>query len=513
MGRLLLLCVIGVLAVQGGCVRRQVVVPPELRTLVDRKEVDYPSNARLTVLAQNLTAPIGMAFDVDGNLLVAEGGIPDRDPWIFGIRPDGSTFDIYPRGQQLPFVKRGFRMYGPIGGIVAAHGAIYVSHRDANGAGVITRFDYEGNPTTIVAGLPAQGDHSVTDLAVHPGGRIYFGVGSATNSGVVGLDNLRWLKRHRTFCDQASADLYLLGRRFDAANPFAGLFGGSDIAVTAPFQPFGQSIDTYIRAAARPNAAIYSVSPSGGDVRLEAHGIRLPVGLGFNEFGAQYATNQGMKLRGTRPVKDDPDVLLRIVQGQWYGWPDYSADLRPIRLPQFQPPADTIVPSGYRDLSFLIDHASSNLSAPNRETLLRATFPPLSGAAKFDFAPASGPFSGLRQGGKEVVIVALWGDRAPFDTGGRKLIGPQGRKLVKVVEPGVVSDFVSNVGGPPGSETAHRGARLQRPIDVKFGPDGAMYILDYGRVKIHDGGERVVSGTGRIYRLSLESGPSAAGLP
>lgn len=493
--------------------RRQVLVPPELRTLVDRRDVDYPGNARLTLFAHNLTAPTGIAFDTDGNLLVAEGGLRDRDPWIFGIRPDGSTFDIYPRGQQLPFVKRPFRLYGPVGGIVAAHGAIYVSHRDAHGAGVITRFDYEGNPTTIVAGLPAQGDHSVTDLAVHPGGRIHFGVGSATNSGVVGLDNIRWLKRHRGFCDQAYADLYLLGRRFDAANPFAGLFGGSDIAVTAPFQPFGQSIDTHILASPRPNAAIYSVSPTGGDLRLEASGIRLPMGLGFNEFGAQYVTNQGMKLRGTRPVKDDPDALLRIVQGQWYGWPDYSADLRPIRLAQFQPPAETIVSSGYRDLSFLIDHAGSALSPPTRDTLLKATFPPLSGAAKFDFAPASGPFSSLRQGGKEVVIVALWGDRAPFDTGGQKLLRPCGRKLVKVVEPGQVSDFVSNVGPQPGAETSRRPARIERPIDVKFGPDGALYILDFGRVKMQDGVERVAAGTGRIYKLTVQSNEPAAGLP
>ena len=115
----------------------------------------------------------------------------------------------------------------------------------------------------------------------------------------------------------------------------------TDIAVTAPFQPFGRSIETRIPHAsnAKPNGAVYSVDPNGGDLRVEAHGIRYPFGLGFSEPGLLYMTNQGMKLRGTRPVKDDPDVLLKWVQSTWYGAFDYSADLFPIGEKRFQPPA------------------------------------------------------------------------------------------------------------------------------------------------------------------------------
>ena len=79
------------------------------------------------------------------------------------------------------------------------------------------------------------------------------------------------------------------------------------------------------------------------DLRIEATGIRNPVGLAFNDVGTLFMTNQGMKMVGTRPVKDDPDALLKVVHGQWYGWPDFSTTLQNIFDPKFQPPVEMIV--------------------------------------------------------------------------------------------------------------------------------------------------------------------------
>ena len=42
---------------------------------------------------------------------------------------------------------------------------------------------------------------------------------------------------------------------------------------------------------------------------------------------------------------------------------------------------------------------------------------------------------------------------------------------------------------------------LERPIDVKFGPDGSMYIVDVGVLTNKHGQLRVEDGTGRILRL------------
>ena len=54
-----------------------------------------------------------------GTVIVAEGGIGGTPVRIFGIKPDRTLFQIYPQGQPipLPFLQRGFRMYGPIGGM------------------------------------------------------------------------------------------------------------------------------------------------------------------------------------------------------------------------------------------------------------------------------------------------------------------------------------------------------------------------------------------------------------
>ncbi len=488
----------------GGCAQGPRLLPKAEQKAIDRAIVEYPTGFELTPYVRNLTAPTAIAFDTDGSLLIAENSLEEGQPHIFGYRTDGTRFEIYPTHQPLPFglARSGFRIYGPIGGMACYRGRVYVSHRDANRRGVITAFNYDGSHITIVADLPAQGDYSVTDLAISPSGHLYFGLGAATNSGVVGIDNwdVGWVQDYPKVCDAPWKRLKLLGYRFDTPNPRAGLFGGDDISVTAPFQSFGTSNQTTIPKAAndKPTAAVYSVSPYGGNLKVEAHGIRLPRGLAFNEYGRLYVTNNGMELRGTRPVKDDPDALLWLVPETWYGWPDYSADLQPISESRFQPPVEMIIKTGYPDLSFLIDHQTSGLLRPDRNTLLQAVFPPLSGAAKMDFVPPSGPFKEFHGN----VIITLSGDRAPFATSGHKLISPVGYKLVRVdVDMRQIKDFVYNTRELPAHMLGRDVEAIERPIDVKFGPDGAMYILDLGQMEMKDGREKVVPGTGRVFKL------------
>jgi glucose/arabinose dehydrogenase len=43
---------------------------------------------------------------------------------------------------------------------------------------------------------------------------------------------------------------------------------------------------------------------------------------------------------------------------------------------------------------------------------------------------------------------------------------------------------------------------LERPCDVKLGPDGALYILDMGRMQVKNGKEVYTARTGQIFRLS-----------
>src|SRR5262245_37327379 len=89
----------------GGCTSNPSFIVPTSRKTIDRKVVEYPSNFVLQVVASNLTAPTAVAFVNDdgpfkGSMLVAESGVND-EPRIYGWKPDGSYFSVYPRGPQL----------------------------------------------------------------------------------------------------------------------------------------------------------------------------------------------------------------------------------------------------------------------------------------------------------------------------------------------------------------------------------------------------------------------------
>jgi len=497
------------LSLATGCINQPAMLAPNKQKVIDRKVVEYPTGYSLVLMAENINAPTAMAFDADqGNILIAESGADGTEPHIFGYKlSDGSYFNVYPYARTVSFYPDGQNhlvMYGPIGGIVVHQGKIYVSHRDRELKGVITAIDYEGHSQTIVANLPAQGDYGVTDLAIGPNGRLYFGVGTATNSGVVGVDNwdAGWLKRFPDlhdvpFVPSGTQLLHLLGLRFDSLNPRAGLGGGATKAVTSGFQPFDVSNQTIVRGGDKPNGAIYSVNVDGGDQKVEASGLHNPRGLSFNEYGRLYITNDGMEMRGTRPIKDDKDSLIRVGFGTNYLWPDFTTDLQPVTKDEYQPPTDLIIRTGYDRVSFLIDHERSGIRPPD-PSAVAGVFPSLSGAAKFDFVPASGPYKQFRSN----AIVALDGDRAPFATSGQKLLNRVGFKIVRVdLDTKTVKDFIRNTEGVPASMQHFGTVALERPIDVKFGPDGSLYILDFGHMDNNGAIPRIYPKTGRLLKL------------
>jgi len=277
-----ILALVAAVCLLSGCVHGPTAYRPSAQQTLDRRNVDYPAGFELKLVASGLTAPVAQAWDVETHtLLVAEAGL-DQEPHIYAIKPDGSVQTIYPFDRRIPFspVQPGFQIYGPIGGMAVDNHKIYVSHRDRDGYGVITEFGFDGSHRTITAGWPAQGDFGITDIAIfHDKNRrgeskLFFGVGSATNSGIVGLDN-HWLRKHRDFCDQASEVMDPLGLRSLSKNPFASLFsahGGDPTADTGPYQPFGTSDKTKILPASnnRPNSVVAFVALGGGDTTIVA---------------------------------------------------------------------------------------------------------------------------------------------------------------------------------------------------------------------------------------------------
>ena len=507
--------VVTVMVAAAGCIDQPALLSLDRQRPIDRGSVEYPSEFELTPLVRGLDSPTAMCFDKDrGDLVVAESGIDGSEPHIFGYHlATGAYFNIYPFRRTISFFPTGFVIYGPVGGMVVYDHRIYVSHRDRDGRGVITAFGYDGSHTTIVANLPAQGDYGVTDLAVHKR-RLYFGIGTATNSGVVGLDNYDagWAKAHPDVSDQlfswSGQPIKLNGARFDVPNPRAGL-GEPDLLVTTPFEPLGHSNQSLIYPAAVPNGGVCSVAlPDGDRPQVEATGLHNPRGLATDQYDHLYATNDGMQPRGTRPVINDPDAMVYVAAGADYGWPDRTTDGRSVTDPAFAPPISFLIKSGYSELTPLIDPAGSGIppfSMPDFNTRLVARFPSLSGAAKMAFVPQAGPFA--RFGGG--TVVALDGDRAPYASGGLKLNGFVGGKVVLVDVDGKVSDFLYNVAGTPASRQPFGAVGLERPCDVKFSPiDGTLYILDFGQMENDSAKPRYHSGTGAIYKLApVKKGP------
>jgi hypothetical protein len=96
--------------------------------------------------------------------------------------------------------------------------------------------------------------------------------------------------------------------------------------------------------------------------------------------------------------------------------------------------------------------------------------------------------------------VALFGDLAPITT--PRLPAPVGFKVVRVdLARREVVDFAVNRIQGPASKLPHAG--FERPSHCAFGPDGALYVTDFGEIDIapEKAGIRIQAGTGTLWRI------------
>jgi glucose/arabinose dehydrogenase len=104
------------------------------------------------------------------------------------------------------------------------------------------------------------------------------------------------------------------------------------------------------------------------------------------------------------------------------------------------------------------------------------------------------------------VFVARFGDLAPITT--PRLTTQAGFKVVRVDTHGRrVVDFAVNRIAGPASKLPHEG--FERPSHCQFGPDGALYVVDWGEIEIapERGGVRMQKGTGTLWRIRRTQGP------
>ena len=112
--------------------------------------------------------------------------------------------------------------------------------------------------------------------------------------------------------------------------------------------------------------------------------------------------------------------------------------------------------------------------------------------------------------------MAEWGDLAPNTNPLRDK--PEGYQVVRIdPDTGRAEPFVRNVEAGPASRQGARLEGIERPIDVKFGPDGAMYVVDYGIANVNTA--RIEQGqvpyefppeTGAVWRVTPAGGEEDA---
>jgi glucose/arabinose dehydrogenase len=473
-------------------VKGRVKAPKELPKVPppDPKAAQLPAGFVVEVVASGLVYPTSIEFDDKGTIYVAEAGFAYGDPAsparIARLVPAGG-------GRARPeLVVDG--LSGPVTDILWHRGRLYVSQR-----GKISVLE-KGGVRDLVDDLPSLGDHHNNQMSVGPDGKIYFGQGTATNSGVVGMDNFQfgWLKKYPDVCDYPAYPVTLAGGEgttFETPDPIA-LFREKKVREvrTGAFHPFGKSDKegTKLLGRVRANGTILRMNPDGTDLEVYAWGLRNPFGVRWGPDKQLYVTDAGFDERGSRPIANAPDCLWAIKKGAWYGWPDYAGGV-PVTDERFRPA------KGPAPHFLLKDH-------PKVEKPLM-TLPPHTGGAKFDFSPG-GAF------GKGMVYVALWGDMTPATGKATKHPGPGvARFSTATLKPEPFFGVQKDALGTKGFEHAAT-AGPRRPVAVRFSPKGdALYVVDFGAMAVVPtavGPEpQPFPGTGVIWRIRPAARPSS----
>jgi len=427
------------------------------RVAVD--DITVPEGYRAVRVVNGLNFPSAFTWDAAGNLYILESHTvpaPMLKPKIVRVTTGGAIDRVRLDGPNAPHGDTAI-------GLTFHDGWLYFSHEEQDGTFSIDRVKPEGGTVeAVLQRVPVTGDHDVNHLYFDRDGTLYFGVGSATNSGVVASDdpvNQKWLAKHPETHDIPCHDLRLTGATFDDPK-----------GKTGAYQALGHSDLREIPGSPMCTSAIYRLRSGSTTPELVAWGFRNPVALAMDGDGTLLVGMQGADERSTRPMANDADSVLRVRDGAWYGWPDYGANLLPF----------TAAP--------VIDQSGSGLIAPDRANLV-ATTEPHSAISGMTIAPDG------------AVLVAEMGDFKPMTAKDDTRAGFQ----VERIDPrtGAVTPYLrnNNPGHAQPASTLDLRNAFERPVDVRVGPDGMVYVLDFGAFVVSAGAPKAFPKTGKLFRI------------
>jgi hypothetical protein len=441
----------------------------------------------------NPFTPDILVFDKNGRKI--RGPLAKPTPSGGGLQPEGPAIDI-------AFV-RGFE-----GGRLFATDSNQSTHQhngNNNSSRIVIVNPITGEVTPFITHLPT-GDHPTEQLAFKEGW-VYWSQGSTTNSGVVGLDNGGGLNQSDIPCQ----DITL------SQNVFISSFGPPQVA-TSGYSPFGvqqpgatipaffNSFTGQVGQGVCDGAILRAPLNNPNNIQAFSWGYRNPYAIRFPPKGHPLDGGilvgmDGADERGNRPSDNAPDELHLGQQNpdgspDYHGWPDRYGRLQTTQR-VYDPiggPNDDLCPAPFDQATCLANLAKAN-DIPMQNVLAGPPQPitaPLANEAAdssftgIDFVPdpfVGGPF---QSGAAVYSLEGDFGFSPPNSTVNEvghevKLINfiqPPGHPLAVKIQP-----WAHNT--PPFEQAFTQDGvnGFNRPTNVRFGPDGCAYVVDYGAVR------------------------------
>jgi glucose/arabinose dehydrogenase len=425
----------------------------------------------------NPFTPDILVFNQNGSLLRGPLAKPSSGP--DSLQPHGPAIDIA--------FEKGFH-----GGRLFAtdsNQAIRTVGAQNNSSRIVVVDADSGKVTPFISGLPT-GDHPAEQITFK-GDWIYWSQGSTTNAGVVGLDNGGGANQQDIPCQ----DIVLSSNTFSSGG---GVFtsGYSPHGVTNPgghVAAFTGAKGPGICDGAILRANVNAKIPKA-TIEPFSWGYRNPYGIRFapNDHplkGGLFVTENGEDERGARPVNNAPDRLALAQQNadgspDYHGWPDRFGFLDSTQA-VFNPvcgPGDDLFPDCAAILALDIPVKPVLASPPQPITAPLALEPADVAAVGLDFVPNSFVTGPVRKG---AALVAREGDFGFSAANGEPEAGHD-IEVVNFSKPGEPlqlqqTRFAHNTTFEQAFVDGLRG--INRPVDLKFGPDDCAYLVDYGAVR------------------------------
>jgi hypothetical protein len=503
--------------------------------------IDLPPGFVASVFAKGLNAPTGIAFLGNSQsfqvfVLESGHGLPsvcnDQSAWPGGefatnnpFTPDILVFNqngklirgplgkptstgggLQPEG---PAIDIGF-VNGLSGGPLFATDSNQSTHQhngQNNSSRIVTVNPMTGQVTAFITGLPT-GDHPTEQLAFK-GGWIYWSQGSTTNSGVVGLDNGGGQNQSDIPCQ----DITLSNNLFDSGNgqltsgysPFNTQNPGGTI------KAFFNSFTGQVRSGVCDGAILRAQLSNPNNIQAFSWGYRNPYAIRFPPddhplAGGILAGMDGADERGNRPSNNAPEELHLGRQNadgspDYHGWPDrygFFSTSQAVYNPLGGTSDDLCVPDPTNPPSGCTPASLQKIlteAVPIRDVLAGPPQPitaplALDGADSsftgIDFVPDAFVGGPVRPG---AVLYSLEGDFG-FSPPNATAPAPEIGHEVKLINFNQLSDtplslqiqnFARNSTGNQAFITNING--FNRPTNLRFGPDGCAYVVDYGAVR------------------------------